>query len=527
MSTDNNKPTQPALPSEPQAQSEAVSDAQISEGASTVKPANINAASSNEGNKQNAADAKIQSHRKQHQQKLGKVFGGAAIIVALVVLAFSGNYFLTQKSPEIRDDEPLVAEPLALSAADIEQFREQFKQALTQYEVNAQPSIDQILLSDWEVDGATELSLLKEQALKAFALGAFKQAQQILNTLNEKSARLIAQWQIQIQQHVDKAQQAFDNGQIPQAQLQVNKALALSPTNRDALQLQNRIFADGEVSKLIDDLKVAVNENNWLKQVEVISDIIELDPERTELEKHLAQAEAQYDQQQLAKYLQQADAALQANQIDQAQALVNKAKQIKPDSKGAQALTQAINQAKAQKGLAGIQSVLAQASEQDNWEAVMSLVSSSLPAHPNDPVLKRYQAQAQQVLSAKKSLALFISRPERLADEKIRSAASDAVQSAFSAFMLSPSLQRQIEQVTSSIDAYSSPVDVKINSDGKTYVIVVGVGHVGAHIEKVISLKPANYVLEGKRDGFRTKRLEFSVNAKSPIELTLICDEAI
>ncbi len=474
----------------------------------------------------NSADEQIQAHRKEHQAQQTKLFGGAGIIAAIALALVVAYYLFTGESAEHGDAISTQAEVL-MSESEIAQFREAFKQALTQYEVQVQPSINEIMMTDWQTEQASGLALMKDHALTAFAQGAFAQAKQTMEELSQKSKTLITQWQAQIEQHVSDGQAAFDSGQIPQAQLQVNKALALSSTNMKAMDLQNRINAYGEASKLVEELKIAVFENNWPKQVEVITDIFEIDPQRTELAQDLKNAKAQHDKQQLAKYLDEADKALLSNQLTKAQQLVNQAKTIKPDSKGAKALTARINQAKGQQGLTRIKMSIEEAANKDNWEQVSALVGSTLPKHPNDTELKNYQVQAQEILSAKKSLALFVARPERLADDNIREAAVKAVQSAFSASLSSPSLQRQIEQVASGIDQYNNPVEVQVNSDGKTYIVVLGVGHIGEHDQKVISRKAGKYVLQGRREGYRNKRLEFTVKANTPISLTLICDERI
>jgi hypothetical protein len=157
----------------------------------------------------------------------------------------------------------------------------------------------------------------------------------------------------------------------------------------------------------------------------------------------------------------------------------------------------------------------------------LRLSNSALENYSLDQELSNFQSQAQQVLSAKKSLASFIARPARLADNNIREAATKAIQNAFAPSLLSPSLQQQIGQVASAIDNYSGPVDITIRSDGKTYLTVLGVGHVGEHKEKVISLTPGNYILQAKREGYRNKRLEFVVEANTPLVLQLICDDKI
>jgi len=474
----------------------------------------------------NNADAQIQAHQQQHQRHLQKIIG---VVVALLLIVVVGSvaYKLLSDSDSASIDPPLIQATPELSDSELASYRAQFKLALTQYENDVQPNIDKIMLSDWEASKVTELPLLKNRALTAFAEGAFLQAKQYFDTLYTKSNTLILEWQAQTEQHIEDAKSAFENDQIPQAQLNLNKALALMPTNSEAMELQSRLDAYSEVAILLRDLQVAKIENNLPKQISLLKDIIELDPQRSELNEDLDDIKVSYNQQTLASLLSSAESALAANQLSKAQQLVNEATAIKPSSKGAQSLNNRIAQVKAQQSLRSIKASLTRTAEQDNWEEVASISSSALQNYPTDAELKEFQSQAQQVISAKKSLAIFIARPGRLADDNIREAATKAIQSAFAPSLLSPSLQQQIEQAANMIDQYKSPVDVTVVSDGKTYIVVSGVGHVGEHREKVISLTPGNYVLQGKREGYRNKRLEFTVISNTPLVLTLICDEKI
>lgn len=477
-------------------------------------------------NPTNNADAQIQAHAQQHQKRLTKLFGGAGALVVVILIVVAGYQFFTKAdsiSPE--STEQLVISEL--SSAQIEAYREQFKKVLLQYETDVQPNIDKILLTDWETSRVTELALLKERGLTAFAQGAFLQAKQHFETLYAQSSELISEWQSQTTQHIESAKIAYGDDLIPQAQLRLNKALALMPSNLEALQLQSRIDAYGEVASLLSDLEVAKIENNLPKQIDLLSDIIQLDPQRQELNKDLAKVQVNYNKRKLAELLESAENALLANQLTKAQQLVNEAKTVNPDSKGAQSLNSRIAAMRTQQSLRSAKVSLEQATKQDNWEEVARLSQSTLKQYPADAQLKNYQSQAQQVMSAKKSLAIFIARPERLADDNIREAATNAVQNAFAPSLLSPSLQLQIEQAANAIDKYNSPVDITIKSDGKTYIIVIGIGHVGEHKEKVISLTAGTYVLQAKREGYKNKRLEFSVKANTPISLQLICDEKI
>ncbi len=472
------------------------------------------------------ADAQILAHRHQHQAKLKKIIL-LALSVALIAIVFVVVVKTMSTTTETGEGTSKLTPVQSLSEVQIAQYRDQFKQALTHYEVNIQPPLNVIRVLDWEAPRVNALSLLKEHALTAFAQGAFLQANTHLTKLVNDSQVLVKQWQTETQSHLDSAQQAFENNQIAQAQLKLNKALALMPSNQDALNLQNRIDAYAEISGLLSALEVAKVENNLPKQIDLLADIIQLDPERIQYNDDLSDAIISHDKIKFAKLLEQADQAMANNQIKTAEQFIQQALVINPSSKGARALTTRIEQQKSNQYLARVKESLALLQAQDEWLQIKKLVDMNVDKYPNDSDLKTYQTEMRQVLSAHQSLDIFVQKPERLADKSIRDAATDSLQKAFKAALLSPSLQQKIAQVGSTIDKYTYLVNVNIKSDGNTYIVVVGVGHVGQHTQKTVELTPGDYVLLGKREGYRNKRVEFTVAPGKPMDVTLICDEAL
>jgi hypothetical protein len=185
-------------------------------------------AAADSGETANIADAKIQAHRKQHQRQKAKLLGGAAIALVIILIAVVGKHLLTGEDDGLLgNSEAVVTNEPVLSDSEIALYREQIKKGIAQYEINVQPSIDEIILANWEPARVGELALLKEQGLTAFAQGAFMQAKSILETLESKSSTLITDWKNEIDKHVANAEAAFTKEQIPQAQLSLNKALAL------------------------------------------------------------------------------------------------------------------------------------------------------------------------------------------------------------------------------------------------------------------------------------------------------------
>ena len=486
------------------------------------KPADASLSSTNGGI---AADSQIQAHRYQHQQKMKKLYAFIGIALLTLLLITVGYSLLTKSDNKQLDTSQ--SKGAALSKSEIEQYREAFKTALTEYETTVAPQLADIVFAGYMPAQTGDLALLKDSVLSSFARGEFRTSKANLEKLNDDSIVLIKQWKNEFKAHLESAKALFEEEQIPQSQLSLNKALALMPAEPGALALQNRLDAFAEIAILLKDLQVAKVERNLLKQIDLLSDIINLDPARNELNGDLSAVQSRYNQQQLAFAIESAEKAINQNRLADASHFIAKAKAIKPDSKGAQILAAKVAQLKADQSLANIKVAIKQAAEQDNWHEVQRLSTAALKSHSGEAELLNYQQQARRILSAKKALDGFIGRPNRLADQNIRTAAEETIQQSFSLSLASPSLQDKIVQLSSVIDNFASPVDVSITSDGKTYIVVVGVGHVGEHTNKSIKLTPGKYTLEGKRDGYRNKRLEFVVKANEPISLNLVCDERI
>lgn len=470
------------------------------------------------------ADAQIQAHRQQHQQKMKRIFLIVGAVVCVVLLALVVVPLFNNDTGE-KDTESTQVAPLSIS--EIDAFRESFKQALTDYELRLQGQVSEMKVIGYAPAETAELALLKQTVLTSFAQGAFSEAKSNLDTLVQKTEALIEAWERDFSLLLNEAQLHFEQESMAQAQLSLNKALAIMPNNIDALALQNRINAFGEIEILLQDLDVAKIERNLPRQIDLLGDIISLDPEREGLQADLTNAQDRLDSQELANALQSAEQAINANNLPLAEKHLAKASSINANSKGIEALKKRIANIRSDQGLAQIQRSVENAASNDNWQEVSLLSSSGLSKYPNNKSLLSAQQQANAILNASKTLQQYLSRPGRLADTNIRENAKQAMLDSFSLSIHSASLQGQIADLGELFDTYNSPVEVTIQSDEKTYIIVVGVGHVGKHASKSISLTPGNYVLEGKREGYKSKRLPFTVEANTPLALSLVCDQKI
>ena len=76
--------------------------------------------------------------------------------------------------------------------------------------------------------------------------------------------------------------------------------------------------------------------------------------------------------------------------------------------------------------------------------------------------------------------------------------------------------------------AYSTPVALRLRSDGQTEVSVLRIGSYGTMTDKTLELLPGDYVAVGRRNGYRDVRIEFRVRpGQTPAEVLVQCVEKV
>ena len=73
----------------------------------------------------------------------------------------------------------------------------------------------------------------------------------------------------------------------------------------------------------------------------------------------------------------------------------------------------------------------------------------------------------------------------------------------------------------------NTPLPVRFNSDGKTFIRVLRVGEVGETRGREVNLPPGTYDIEGRRKGYKTKIVPIEVLPDQNNQVTIVCDEKV
>jgi hypothetical protein len=82
--------------------------------------------------------------------------------------------------------------------------------------------------------------------------------------------------------------------------------------------------------------------------------------------------------------------------------------------------------------------------------------------------------------------------------------------------------------LTDIVADFSTPVEVRLLSDGQTEVVVFKVGAIGKFDSHALVLRPGTYTVVGRRQGYRDVRHQLVVDADAPPEPLMVrCEEEI
>lgn len=120
-------------------------------------------------------------------------------------------------------------------------------------------------------------------------------------------------------------------------------------------------------------------------------------------------------------------------------------------------------------------------------------------------------ARAQQRRALDQSLQQLIAEPERLYSEAVRQQASDLLAQARGVDSPGLRLRQQTATLQEAVARASQKLTVTLVSDNSTLVMVYRVGRLGQFDRTQLELSPGDYVVVGRRDGYRDARKTLSI----------------
>lgn len=474
--------------------------------------------------------ASLDEQLKQQQANQGArvshvaIVGGAIVIVLLAAAAF---LFSTSKDVTLpKDDSAATVAPVIETAS--EHTRQQVQDAILAFEQGYQALLDNQQLSYFAPQLIEQAKFAYDSSLQAFAQSDFMAAQQQLAS----SAKLIddaqSQWRQAIDSWYTQALESMTQQRPKEAQLYLDRMRSLDEQDVRIDALQQRIVQFDAQRTLLKDYDTAVIERNLDKQIDLLSQLVVLNPDNSELQHSLSVAQAQLRENNISRAVELAQQALQQQNLGEAHSSISTLKQLQAAPETIKLLQQQLSKQQRQLSTERTRELALAASEQQQWQQVLTLTQQYLNSAPGDTAITQLQQRATAILAAQNNLGVYQARPERLIDSGIRAQAQQAITNAKPLEQYSRALAATVTDLETYIEQFTTPITVTLLSDEQTQIHIYGVEKLEPFAQKQIELLPGTYTVEGRRAGFVSVKLTLDVRTHGDApRLTIACTQRI
>jgi hypothetical protein len=221
-------------------------------------------------------------------------------------------------------------------------------------------------------------------------------------------------------------------------------------------------------------------------------------------------------------------AALDRGELAAAESALRRAEAARPGTPVVADAMKRVEEGKKVEALSLHRARAAAAEAREEWRGALAEYDAALKVDPQVAFAVKGRARSLPRAELDERLAGYLQRPERLSAEAVAREAESALDRAGDVAPAGPRLQQQRAALERLLGQARTAVDVRLVSDGRTEVVVLRVGALGAFREKSLRLRPGSYVVVGRRQGYRDTRKTFVVSAGSPAPpLDVRCQEEL
>ncbi|HEY5756599.1 MAG TPA: hypothetical protein VIU34_12295, partial [Steroidobacter sp.] len=253
-----------------------------------------------------------------------------------------------------------------------------------------------------------------------------------------------------------------------------------------------------------------------------------LDAEATRASEGIARITSRQASDAFASEMARGYSALAATNYSQAREAFEAARRIRPD---ASEIPQALRQIEQEQrtGVIGVKLQDAQKLEsQEKWSEALKEYRSVLELDSTVAAANDGVARTSPRANLNEQLEMYLTQPERLFSQSVRSVAKETLARASSIANPGPILSRQVKTLKEWLARADVPVPVSLNSDNVTQVTIYRVGDLGAFEQRSLELVPGSYTVIGTRPGYRDVRREISVMpGAAPDPVVIRCEDKI
>ncbi|MEX1035516.1 MAG: hypothetical protein WDZ54_06130 [Sneathiella sp.] len=483
-------------------------------------------------------EAATQSRQKLFVLALICTIIGLVIVIALLFLSDNSLFKNTDQAAS-QTDNPASEEkkqvsggsaPLEknITAASQKYDRQEVITLIGRYEETLEPVILTDGFAVWNKSIQTDLKSQKDDVVGNLASGSIDTAYDQVIRLIESASVAVGDFEMAFDSAMTEAAASYDSDDIQGAQVNIDYALSLNSTYRATLELKKKIDTLPEILELIKLAAVAHTENNLEEEKRISEMIVERDPNRIFYRERITEIGTLLTERRFEQSIVRGLDANRVGNLTGLQTAHDEAKAIFPGREETKILAGMVAALKRKITFDNFIQKAGIAMQADDWNGALQGYENASAIFPNSKEVQDGLDMSRTILAHKKRIAGLMARPERLSNDSVKADALQAVGNAEVLGAISESLKLETEMLQKAVERWNQQIDILIVSDQFTFVSVKGVGKIGKVVSYKIQLKPGSYVLEGKREGFKTKLVPITVEPDdTTVEVEVITDERI
>ncbi len=464
-------------------------------------------------NKQTGRSSALEGARASSSRTLlGIVLGGGALVlVAGLLLVFGSSAIRPKTEPAKITVQPDECSPAALATNPSACVpRENYVNAARTLRTQLYPQLAAISFELWSPDALDEIQQLEQAALENFDLAEYTLAEETISQAVEVAQQHLDRSPEVLSAALDEMVAAFDSGNAEQAKSALTQASWIDANHAKVVEYGPRIQILEQALNLLQEAKVARVENRTDPELKALEALVRLDPARTEHLPRIAEIRNQRREQAYGLAISRAEESLRKQEYTKARQFVAEAQRLEPQRDHSFLLGR-IETAERDQRVLNLLSQAETASANDDWLAAKDLYGQVLAINSTHKVALSGHSDAKAIVIAKGKLTGYLSRPLRLASDRVAEFARRDLNNSQPLLSKSPQLRVLDAKVRDYLQKAAVPVTVAVVSNGATDVSVRRVGQVGKHKRKTIQLTPGLYEFEGRRNGYKSALVELEI----------------
>ena len=309
----------------------------------------------------------------------------------------------------------------------------------------------------------------------------------------------------------DYGNRALATGDYLAAIDQFNLVLQIEKDNAIAIEGLGRAENLPEVINIMSEARSKQLSQEYELSIKLYSQVLEIDPKWQDAKNELNLVIAIVEKNSFDNFLSNAYTSLGAGDFNEANNFFNQALLLRPES---EEVKNGILQAEQGAKFDAVRLFEARAlafEKRELWERVIEIYEEILTTDPNLEFAKDGLQRSRLRDDLDKKINNLIDNPRLLFDDNVLDDSGYILLQALEIDQPGPRITEQQEKLENIIRLASTPINIVINSDNLTDIVLYRKGSLGKFDTKTIELRPGNYTIVGNRNGYRDVRLNFEI----------------